>query len=267
MRKSSPALANIFWSATPVFKYLILLKVPAVVFSIWEDLSFATEALTPNKIWTSWLLLSVALDVKIISENDSEKLIVRKARSGKTNEIKIDTVKVYWPSGKYEEIYNINSNTTLTVVEKNANRTRPYKLEKEKTLFNKSKNIISFKHTENTFNDFKKEILLPYKQSSLGPFITKGDANGDGIDDLYIGGAHNQSGALYIKKNNSYVKMNSKAFKEDSEYEDMEALFVDIDSDGDNDLYVISGGSEFIENDSALKDRIYLNDFHRAKLQ
>lgn len=179
---------------------------------------------------------------------------------GLGNAKKIDTVKVFWPSGKYEEIYNIDSNTTLTVVEKNANRTKPYKLEKEKTLFKKSKNIISFKHSENTFNDFKKEILLPYKQSSLGPFITKGDANGDGIDDIYIGGAHNQSGALYIKKNQSYVKMNSRAFKEDSVYEDMEALFVDIDSDGDNDLYVISGGSEFIENDSALKDRIYLND-------
>ena len=108
---------------------------------------------------------------------------------GLGNAKKIDTIKVFWPSGKYEEIYNIDSNTTLTVVEKNTNRTNPYKLEKEKTLFKKSKNIISFKHSENTFNDFKKEILLPYKQSSLGPFITKGDANGDGIDDIYIGGA------------------------------------------------------------------------------
>ena len=122
----------------------------------------------------------------------------------------------------------------------------PFLAEDGRTLYfssNTTKGIGGFDIYKASFNDFKKEILLPYKQSSLGPFITKGDANGDGIDDLYIGGAHNQSGALYIKKNNSYVKMNSKAFKEDSEYEDMEALFVDIDSDGDNDLYVISGGS------------------------
>lgn len=173
---------------------------------------------------------------------------------------KIDTLKVFWPSGGYQEFYNIPANTTLNVDEGDAKTKKFYKQNSSSPIFKPSKDLLSFKHKENKFNDFKKEVLLPYKQSSLGPFLTEGDVNGDGVDDLYIGGASNQSGALYIRRNNSYVKVQNTVFKEDAIYEDMEALFVDVDQDGDNDLYVVSGGSEFSENDLKLTDRLYIND-------
>ena len=182
---------------------------------------------------------------------------------------KIDTVKVFWPSGGYQEIYNVNANTTLNVAEGDAKVKRFYNQKQKSSIFKPSKDLLSFEHKENEFNDFRKEVLLPYKQSSLGPFIAEGDANGDGIDDLYVGGAANQSGELYVRKNNSYIKMKNQIFKQDASYEDMEALFVDIDQDGDNDLYVVSGGSEFSENDQKLTDRLYINDgqgnFSRSK--
>ncbi len=173
---------------------------------------------------------------------------------------KIDTVKVFWPSGRYQEFYNVEANTNLTIDEGDAKVKRVFQDNKSKRIFKSSKNLISYHHKENLFNDFKKEVLLPYKQSSLGPFIAEGDANGDGLNDLYIGGASNQPGELYLKQGGSYLKTKTKVFEKDAVYEDMEALFVDIDQDGDNDLYVVSGGSEFTENDEKLTDRLYIND-------
>ncbi len=172
----------------------------------------------------------------------------------------IDTVKVIWPSGKYQEQYGIAANTTISFNEKDAKENKPVDLASRNLLFTKTSSLINFTHKENEFNDFSKEILLPYKQSTLGPYITKGDANGDGKDDVYIGGAHNQAGQLFIQTNKGFLKVNNTVFNEDAHYEDMEALFIDIDNDNDNDLYVVSGGSEFIDRSKSLQDRIYLND-------
>jgi hypothetical protein len=172
----------------------------------------------------------------------------------------IDTVKVIWPSGKYQEQYGVTANTTITFNEIDAKENKPVDVSNKRLLFTKMSSLINFTHKENEFNDFAKEILLPYKQSTLGPYITKGDANGDGKDDVYIGGAHKQAGQLFIQTNKGFVKVDNAIFNEDAHYEDMEALFIDIDNDNDNDLYVISGGSEFMERSENLKDRIYLND-------
>ena len=181
----------------------------------------------------------------------------------------IDTVKVMWPSGKYQVQYDIKANSTLTFNENDAKINKPTK-ELNKSLWSKQANSpINFTHIENEFNDFAKEVLLPYKQSTFGPYITKGDANGDGKNDIFIGGALGQGGQLFIQTDTGFNKVDNKVFREDSKYEDMEALFIDIDNDNDNDLYVVSGGSEFNERSESLKDRIYINDgkgnFSRSK--
>ena len=172
----------------------------------------------------------------------------------------IDTIAVYWPSGKYQEVYNTPSNSTLTFNESEATLNGILKLEESNFKLKQNNQLLAFTHKENEFNDFIKEGLLPYKQSTLGPLISKGDVNGDQKDDIYIGGAKGQSGQLFIQTNSGFKAVNVAAFTNDSQYEDMEALFVDINNDGDNDLYVVSGGSEFFERSKDLSDRLYMND-------
>ncbi|RLD29084.1 MAG: hypothetical protein DRI75_04620 [Bacteroidetes bacterium] len=170
----------------------------------------------------------------------------------------IDTLKVIWPSGKSQVFFNVKANQTLTLKETEANKLdiNP----KENDFWFKKTNQINFIHQENIFNDFAKEVLLPYKQSTLGPFIAKGDVNGDNIEDIFIGGALGQSGQLYIQTDNGFKPMLNNVFNNDANHEDMESVFIDIDNDNDNDLYVVSGGSEFNERSNKLKDRIYIND-------
>ena len=175
---------------------------------------------------------------------------------GKKNSI--DSVEVLWNSGKSEVKYLNNINQTIVFNENDAKNTR--KLENEKTKVFEQTNAINYMHKENYFNDFEKEILLPYKQSTLGPFITKGDINGDSLMDIYIGGSKGSSGRIYLNTGENFIYKASKLFLNDSNYEDMESLFIDIDSDGDEDLFVVSGGSEFNERSTDLIDRLYIND-------
>lgn len=120
---------------------------------------------------------------------------------------------------------------------------------------------LPFVHRENAFSDFDREPLMPKLVSIEGPYMAVADVNGDGLDDVYIGGAKGQGGRLLIQQRDGGFRSISDAeFAKDSISEDLGAAFFDANGDGRPDLYVVSGGNEFSEGASALQDRLYLND-------
>ena len=166
---------------------------------------------------------------------------------------------VEWDSGKKEVFYNLDANQTISVYEKDSKYVVA-KEEEYQPIFSKINDFIKYNHEENEFDDFNNEILLPFKQSTLGPFISTGDVNNDGKKDIFIGGAHKQDSKIYVSNENGFIEKNIESFQNDSENEDMESVFIDIDNDNDLDLYVVSGGNEFVNRSYELSDRIYLND-------
>jgi hypothetical protein len=174
----------------------------------------------------------------------------------------IDTVRVTWLNGTMEEKLDVPANSALVFRESDALMTLPEK-QGELRLFKQSPSAqygLDFVHKENVYDDFSTEVLLPYKQSNLGPFMAAADIDGDGLEDLYVGGASGQPGQLYIQTAEGFKKIASRALENDRTYEDMEAVFFDLEGDGDLDLYVVSGGYEFAENSSLYTDRVYRND-------
>jgi enediyne biosynthesis protein E4 len=174
---------------------------------------------------------------------------------------KVDSIVITWLDGKENVLRDINANQQVKVAYKEAalgiNRTPQYNV-----LFAEATNILAqpFKHTENVYDEYKDQILLPHMLTKTGPFIATGDVNKDGTNDFYIGGAANQPGSLYLQLGEKMVKQAVIAFEADKAYEDVGTAFFDADKDGDLDLYVVSGGSEFNEGSELYQDRLYLND-------
>ncbi len=182
---------------------------------------------------------------------------------GLGNKTDIDKIEVQWPNGKSTTLQNVKGNQRLEVDIAKANGKQLNWKQKSTPLFKETtaSNGITFQHKENDFLDFNRERLLPHKLSRLGPDIAVGDVNGDGMEDFYIGGALNSSGALMIQKaNGKFVPISTSTWAADAQYEDVGAVFFDVDQDGDADLYVVSGG--YAENAASSKyiDRLYTND-------
>jgi len=122
---------------------------------------------------------------------------------------------------------------------------------------------ITYQHHENRFFDYHREPLIPHLLSAEGPALAVADVNGDGLDDIYVGGAKWQAGELFLQQRDGTFRASPQpALQADSLDEDVDAVFFDANGDGRPDLYVVSGGNEFWGDAPALQDRLYVNDGH-----
>ncbi|HEY8938246.1 MAG TPA: VCBS repeat-containing protein [Cyclobacteriaceae bacterium] len=171
----------------------------------------------------------------------------------------LDSIRVVWPDNKTQLITTINANQTISIEKKNA--INDYYIKTTKPFLTEQPEVIEHVHIENQVNDFTHQFLLPHFYSQEGPCIAKADVNGDGLEDLYFGGAKGQAGTLMIQNKDHQFSIQN-IFPSDNRYEDADASFFDADGDGDQDLYIVSGGYENEENSPTLQDRLYLNNGH-----
>ncbi|GAB3316893.1 VCBS repeat-containing protein [Larkinella ripae] len=172
---------------------------------------------------------------------------------------RVDSVEVIWNNGQYQVLRNVRPGQLLAV---SYRPTGPYRPPKNRPSYFQEVSAeaagLDFVHTEREFNDFARTPLLPHKHSQNGPPMAVADTDGNGLDDVFIGSDFGQPSFLYLQQpDGGFRKM---ILPKNADQEDTGALFFDADSDGDLDLYVVSGGSHIEGASAAYQDRLYTNN-------
>jgi hypothetical protein len=181
---------------------------------------------------------------------------------GLGNATQVDSLMIVWPDGNKQVVYNVKANELIEVDYKNSKITNKGNLPKRETLLAATKQGLAYKHVQADVIDFNIQRTLPHKYSQYSPALSVGDINGDALDDLFIAGSNEMKGTFYIQLPNGQFKIEKDRFvsKEERLYSDAGSLFFDADSDGDQDLYVVGGGFEWMEDDAHYRHRLYKND-------
>lgn len=182
--------------------------------------------------------------------------------TGLDSQTKIDSIVVVWPTGKKSKMANIMADQLLVLEEVNSTSIDHDATPQTATLFKSEKSPLAYRHTEYGANDFKRQPLLNTMLSPCGPVMASADVNKDGTLDIFVGGTKENPGRLFVQFSNGIFRMMGNFdFKEDTNCSDTDARFFDADGDGDQDLYVVSGGyHEYQAGEEALQDRLYIND-------
>ena len=213
---------------------------------------------------------SPSLGTKIIAYTGNKKMIKEitgsrgyasssstRVHFGLANYKKVDSIEIKWINGITNKYYDLGVNQIHEFYPNIEN----VNLNTSNLLTVSEIEEFNYKHIENNYLDYEREPLMPERLSIEGPAYVGSDFNGDGIKDIFIGGAKLQSPELLIQNiDGSFKKIKNIVFEQDSQFEDIDAEAFDFDQDGDMDIYVMSGGNEYVDGDINLMDRLYINN-------
>ena len=175
---------------------------------------------------------------------------------------RVDSLEVTWPDGRHQVLTDLAVDRMVTLRQGDASPTSPT----SPNLLHRfqpmdPRRALKYRHQTGSSTDYSVQPLLPYELSAQGPPIAVADVNGDGLDDVFIGGAAGVPGKLFVqRKDGSFVESASgQPWAADTQYDDWGAVFFDANGDGLPDLYVASGGYQLVPGSPRLQDRLYIN--------
>jgi hypothetical protein len=175
----------------------------------------------------------------------------------------IDSLTVVWPDRTFQVLTGVPAKGVLVLSQSDARGRFDARPAPQPTLLEDAtqRSHLDVKHAENVYSELEREPLIPHLLSTEGPALAAGDVNGDGLDDLFVGGAMWQAGTLLLQQRDGTFRPTPQpALAADSAAEDVDAAFLDANGDGHQDLYVASGGNAFTIPAAPMRGRLYLND-------
>uniref|UniRef100_UPI0035942877 FG-GAP-like repeat-containing protein n=1 Tax=Aquiflexum sp. TaxID=1872584 RepID=UPI0035942877 len=180
---------------------------------------------------------------------------------GLGNSEKIDSVLISWNSTDIEVFQNLDLDQRHLLV-KGKGKESSFPVHTTESVLEIAEISLDWKHEERSIIDeFRREYLIPRRYGTEGPALAVGDLNGDGLDDIFLGGANGQPSALFFQDaNGGFKKVTNPFFEQLKTAEDVVAVMEDFNQDGHLDLYVGSGGNEYGRGEIYNFDRVFLND-------
>ena len=176
----------------------------------------------------------------------------------------IDSLVVRWPDRSVQILKNVRADQKIILnIEDAVQRPATGKSERKKnTLFTPAQIPgLVFRHREDPADDLARQPLLPHSLAAEGPPLAVGDVNGDGLQDLFVGGAAGQTAEIFVQqRDGTFAVAKVPLLVRDRYGEDVDAVFFDADGDGDQDLYIVRGGGQYPQGDPFLEDRLLIND-------